>query len=77
MFGEPDGEQTIKTLMVIYSSQLRYKIDYGCIVYNSGNCTDLGSLESDANDGMVYVSRYEYKSNSVLQNPVFKCNTLE
>lgn len=57
MFGEQDGEQTIKTPVVIYSSQLRYKVDYGCIVYNSGTCTDIGSLESVANDGMVYLSR--------------------
>ena len=41
-----------KTLMMIYRSLIRSKIDYGCIVYNSASSRDLESLESVSNEVM-------------------------
>ena len=35
-----------KTLVMIYSSLIRSKMDYGCIVYNSASSRELESLES-------------------------------
>ena len=41
-----------KTLMMIYRSLIRSKIDYGCIVYNSASSRELVSLESVSNEAM-------------------------
>ena len=38
-----------KTLMMIYRSLIRSKINYGCIVYNSASSSELESLESVSN----------------------------
>lgn len=45
-----------KTLMTIYRSLIRSKLDYGCIVYNSANNTDLTNLESISNEAMRIAS---------------------
>ena len=41
-----------RTLMMIYRSLIRSKIDYGCIVYNSASSRELVSLESVSNEAM-------------------------
>ena len=41
-----------KTIMMIYRSLIRSKIDYGCIVYNSASSRELVSLESVSNEAM-------------------------
>ena len=38
--------------MMIYRSLIRYKIDYGCIVYNSASSRELVRLESVNNEAM-------------------------
>ena len=45
-----------RTLMTIYQSQLRSKIEYGCIVYNLAHCRELSSLSSVANEDMIIAS---------------------
>ena len=41
-----------KNPTVIYKSLIRFKIDYGCIVYSFASIRELESLESVSNDGM-------------------------
>ena len=50
-----------KTLMMIYRSLIRSKIDYGCIVYNSASSRELISLESVSNEAMR-ISSGRFKS---------------
>ena len=39
-----------KTLIMIYRSLIRFKVDYGCIVYNSASSRELESLQSVSNE---------------------------
>ena len=41
-----------KTLMMYYRSLIRYKVDYGCKVYNSASSWELVSLETVSNEAM-------------------------
>ena len=41
-----------KTLLMIYRSLIRYKIDYGCIVHNFASNRELESLESVWNEAV-------------------------
>ena len=41
-----------KTLMMIYRSLIRSKLDYACIVYNSAGSSELESLESVSKEAM-------------------------
>ena len=41
-----------KTVMMIYRSLIRSKIDYGCMVYNSASSRALESLEYVSNEAM-------------------------
>ena len=53
-----------KTLMMIYKSLIRSKIDFGCIVYKSASSRELLSLESASNEGMR-ISSGCFKSTSI------------
>ena len=58
------GSRQKKTLMKIYRSLIKSKIDYGCIVYNSESSGELEILEGDSNEAMK-ISRGCLKSTPI------------
>ena len=46
----------LRTIMMIYTKLIRYKVDYCCIVYSSANCTALSSIVSAVNKAMGIAS---------------------